>query len=144
MTDNVFDGLRSSSGRKPYHFYKVVFTVTNRQYDTIATEFGFISSYFTLCYLDRIVYGFDYLQSIRSVFSFSFRFIEIRDNDCILFHHIKDRTSFERFAVACFLSICANHKWRLSIGRKVSKLYSRITQSIKKPTNPTSRVFMFN
>lgn len=72
MTDNVFEGLRPSSGRKPYHYYKVVFTVTNRQYDTIATESGFISSYFTLSYLDRIMYGFDYLQSIRLVFSFSF------------------------------------------------------------------------
>lgn len=144
MTDNVFEGLRSIHS-KPYHYYKVVFTVINRQYDTVATEYGFISSYFTLSYLDRIMYGFDYLQSIRSVFSFSFRFIEVRDNDRILFHHIKDRSSFERFAVACFLQICADHKWHLSFSRKVIKFLSFLKKSLKKPSKPSSsRVFMFN
>ena len=85
------------------------------------------------------------ISAFRSVFAFSFRFIEIRDDHRILFHHIKDRPSFERFAIACFLEICANHKWLLSFKRKVSKLCSHFTQVIKKPSKPSSsRVFMFH
>lgn len=133
MTDDFRQGLQFNPYSVPraYKFYQVNFKVRNKLTDEVIGMPFYISTKFTIKWLESIMHGSYYLPLPTENFEFSWTLREVQDNDRIVFHHIRTKEEWEHTSVKYVLTVVLSHHWRIDYIKKIKKIFKNIVTFLK-------------
>lgn len=132
MTDDYRKDLELSLNPRPYHFFKVKFTVFNKVSCQYSSRDYYISTKYSKNWLDKLMCGYVYLPLPREHFEYKWELFEVEDSDDILFHHIRNKESWEFLSVSQFLDIAAYSDWHISFRMRFSRFLKKLKKNFHK------------
>lgn len=129
MTDDYRDSY--SSNPRPYHYYKVFFTVFNKYTSEYNTIPFYISAKRSKEWLESLIPARYTHPLAITYFTYSYKIVEVEDDPQVVFHHITTKESWERTSQEYFLTVCALSRWKVSWYHKTLKLLKNLWKTTK-------------
>lgn len=132
MTDDFYINLGTVTNPRPYHFFKVKFTVYNKTTCQYGSRVYYISSKNSYKWLQTTMRGFGYYPLPGTYFSYSWDIEEVEDSDDIVFHHITTKENWERLTYMYFLEVCGLCDWHYSLKLRLKLIIEKLKLNFHK------------